>query len=353
MIDRDTLSERLAALPRAGLGNFPTPLEPWDRLRADLGMDGRLLAKREDLSGLAFGGNKVRQLDLLLGDALAQGADTIVHGGALQSNYCRMLAAACAQLGLDCQLVLSRAYGQPDDQGNVLLDLLAGATVRTIEEPLGTAHEAIKARLTERLRDRGRRPYLITYPRSEILGTVGFVGGALETLTQCDERLEQRPAVLLTAAVGSVQAGYLLGARALGWRLRVRGISPLGDEYPVAATISDAAAAAAELLGLPTLVARADVESTTAHVGAGYARPTPEGLAAIRRVARTQGVFLDPVYTGKAMAGLIALARGGTLAGAGEDVLFVHTGGNVALFAYAPELLADLREHDGELLRPL
>lgn len=353
------LAARLAAFPRAGLGRFPTPLERWERLGAQLGLGGRLLAKREDLSGLAFGGNKVRQLDLLLGDALAQGADTIVHGGALQSNYCRMLAAACARLGLGCQLVLSRAYDQPDDQGNVLLDLLAGATVHTIEQPLGAAHEAIKARLVERVRAQGRRPYLITYPRSETLGTVAFAEAALETLAQCDDPAGptdgRRPELLVTAAVGSAQAGYLLGSRALGWPLRVRGIAPLGAEYPVADTIADAARAAAELLALPaSLVGRADVDNSAAHVGGGYAVPTPEGLAAIRRVARAEGVFLDPVYTGKAMAALIAAAEAGTLARDGEQVLFLHTGGNVALFAYAPQLLADLRAHDGdELLRPL
>lgn len=359
MIGADELAARLAAFPRAGLGWFPTPLERWERLGAELGLDGgRLLAKREDLSGLAFGGNKVRQLDLLLGDALAQGADTIVHGGALQSNYCRMLAAACARLGLGCQLVLSRAYDQPDDQANVLLDLLAGARVHTIDGPLGAAHEAVKAQLTERLRAQGRRPYLITYPRSETLGTVAFVEAARETLAQCDDPAGptggHRPELLVTAAVGSAQAGYLLGARALGWELGVRGIAPLGAEYPVADTIAAAAASAAELLGLPpSLVARADVDNSAAHVGGGYAVPTPAGLAAIRRVARSEGVFLDPVYTGKAMAALIAAAQAGTLAAAGERVLFLHTGGNVALFAYAPQLLADLRASDGELLRAL
>lgn len=358
-ISPEELAARLAAFPRAGLGRFPTPLERWERLGAELGMEGgRLLAKREDLSGLAFGGNKVRQLDLLLGDALAQGADTIVHGGALQSNYCRMLAAACARLGLGCELVLSRAYDQPDDQGNVLLDLLAGARIHTIDGPLGAAHEAVKAQLTERLGAQGKRPYLITYPRSETLGTVAFVEAARETLAQCDDPAGptggHRPELLVTAAVGSAQAGYLLGARALGWELRVRGIAPLGAEYPVAETIAGAAAAAAGLLGLPpSLVTRADVDNSAAHVGGGYAVPTPEGLAAIRRVARSEGVFLDPVYTGKAMAALIAAAQAGTLAGAGERVVFLHTGGNVALFAYAPQLLADLRASDGELLRAL
>jgi 1-aminocyclopropane-1-carboxylate deaminase/D-cysteine desulfhydrase-like pyridoxal-dependent ACC family enzyme len=358
VISPGELAQRLAAFPRAGLGSFPTPLERWERLGAQLGLGDRLLAKREDLSGLAFGGNKVRQLDLLLGDALAAGADTIVHGGALQSNYCRVLSAACARLGLDCQLVLSRAYGQPDDQGNVLLDLLAGATVHTIDGPLGAAHEAVKAELTERLRAEGRRPYLITYPRSETLGTVAFVEAALETLAQCDDPAGatggRRPELLLTAAVGSAQAGCLLGARALGWELRVRGIAPLGAEYPVVDTIADAARAAAELLGLPPgLVGRELVDNSTAHVGDGYAAPTAEGLAAIRRVARAEGVFLDPVYTGKAMAALIADAQDGTLAPDGERVLFLHTGGNVALFAYAPQLLADLEAADGALLRAL
>lgn len=342
VLDGDVLAERLAGHPRISLGTFPTPLEPWTRLGDRIGLPDRLLAKREDLSGFAFGGNKVRQLEFLLGDALANGADTVVHGGALQSNYCRVLAAASAKLGLECHLVLSRAYGQPEDQANMLLDRLAGASLHLIDQPLGSRQESIKQRLTERLAARGRRPYLITYPRSETLGTLAFVEGALETYRQC-RAMDRLPSDLVIAAVGSAQAGFMLGARLLGWPLRVHGVSPLSTEYPVTTTIAAAATAAARLLGVAMDFEADCVHSDAAFVGAGYAQATREGLDAIRAVARTEGVFLDPVYTGKAMAALISYAERGNPGSTGE-VIFVHTGGNVALFAYRDAVLNHDRE---------
>ena len=335
------LLERLKPFPRVTLGYYPTPLERWGRLERSLNERVRFYAKREDLSGLAFGGNKVRQLEYLLGDALARGADVIVHGAAVQSNYCRQLAAAANKLGLGCHLVLSRAYGQPEDQGNFLLDRISGVSIELIDEPLGGGQEARKRQAAARLTQLGRKPYLISYPQSEILGTLAFVEAAVEVYEQC-RRLPSLPQYVVMAAVGSTQSGLLLGFRLLGWDVQVVGFAPLRHEdYSISETIWTSIQAAAERLGIEAPVTRGEIYNRADYVGDGYAKVTPDAIEAIKLVARTEGVFLDPVYTAKAMAGLIDYLRKGEIS-KDQDILFVHTGGNTALFAYHREILQRL-----------
>jgi D-cysteine desulfhydrase family pyridoxal phosphate-dependent enzyme len=332
------LLARLQQFSQAPLGCYPTPLERWERLERCLDRRGRLYAKREDLTGFAFGGNKVRQLEFLLGDALEKGSDVIVHGGAVQSNYCRVLAAAANKLGLDCHLVLSRAYGQPEDQGNLLLDRIAGASIELVHEPLGAGQEDMKSKAVQRLAALGRKPYLISYPDSEILGTLAYVKVAVEIYQQC-KQLSWDPKHVVVAAVGSTQSGLLLGLRLLGWHGHVVGFSPLcHGEYAIKETLWRSIQVAARMLGAESPVAPSEVLSETEFAGEGYARTTRVALDAIKMVARTEGVFLDPIYTGKAMAGLLDYFRREKIS-AQEDVLFVHTGGNTALFAYNREIL--------------
>ncbi len=334
------LLARLEQFPQVKLGYYPTPLERWERLERHLARRGRLYAKREDLSGLAFGGNKVRQLEFLLGDALAHRADVIVAGAAVQSNYCRQLAAAANKLGLDSHLVLSRAYAQPEDQGNILLDRIAGATIELVDEPLGAGLEARKREAARRLTALGRNPYVISFPDSEILGTLAYVKAAVEIYEQC-QRISLMPQRLVMAAVASTQSGLLLGLRLLGWKTAVWGFAPLRGEYAIAETLWNAIQAAGKKLSVDPPVTRDEIVNHADYVGEGYARTTPEAIDAIKLVARTEGVFLDPVYTGKAMAGLLASLRNGKIS-TDEDVLFVHTGGNTALFAYSPQILERL-----------
>ncbi len=335
------LLERLDRFPQVRLGYYPTPLEHWKRLQKMVHRSGPLYAKREDLSGLAFGGNKVRQLEFLLGAALAEGADVVVHGAAVQSNYCRLLAAAANKLGMGCHLVLSRAYGQSEDQGNILLTRIAGASIDLIDEPLGKSQEVRKRQAAERLASAGRKPYVISYPDSEVLGTLAFVKASAELYEQCRE-LPAMPAYIVSAAVGSTQSGLLLGCRLLGWPVNVIGFAPLcHGEYDIAQTLWDSIRIVATQLGVEAPVARGDLVNSAAYVGDGYAKVTVECVEAIRTVARTEGVFLDPVYTGKAMVGLLDYMRKGLIP-PGDGVIFVHTGGNTALFGYNREILERL-----------
>lgn len=329
------LEQALAKFARVSLCQLPSPLEEWKRLASKWtpGSATRIFAKRDDVIGPAYGGNKSRQLEFLLGDALAKGADLIIHGGAVQSNYCRQLSAAAARLGLDCHLVLSTAYDQPLDQGNHLLDHLFGATVLFVGCPLGAEHEQLKAELRDALIEKGRRPYLITYPQSELLGCVGYLLGALEITQQLESMGLAPPDRVVLPAVGASYAGLLFGLRLLGLRTPVTGFAPLNAEYDIERSIAQAIATVAEKAGLRVpLGTIEDIDIRFDCVGAGYARPSTDGLAALRDVARLEGVLLDPVYTSKAMAGLRSIAS------PGQQVLFVHTGGSPAIFAYAPEI---------------
>jgi D-cysteine desulfhydrase family pyridoxal phosphate-dependent enzyme len=341
LLTPEQLRQRLERFPQVALGRYPTPLEHWQRLQTLVNRPGPLYAKREDLSGLAFGGNKVRQLEFLLGAALAEGADVVIHGGAVQSNYCRMLAAAANKLGMGCHLVLSRAYGQPEDQGNFLLDRISGASIELIDEPLGELQEARKRQAAERLAAAGRKPFVISYPDSEVLGTLAFVKAAVELYEQC-RALAQMPAQIVSAAVGSTQSGLLLGCRLLGWPVNLIGFAPLcHGEYDIAQTLWNSIQVVATKLGVEAPVSRGDVVNSAAYVGDGYGEVTPECVEAIRTVARMEGVFLDPVYTGKAMVGMLDYMRKGVIPPE-DGVVFVHTGGSTALFAYNREILERL-----------
>jgi 1-aminocyclopropane-1-carboxylate deaminase/D-cysteine desulfhydrase-like pyridoxal-dependent ACC family enzyme len=334
----EEILKRLRQFPQATLGYYPTPLDRWGRLESYLGWRGAIYAKREDLTGLAFGGNKVRQLEFHLGEALARGADVIVQGAAVQSNYCRLLVAAANKLGLACHLVLSRAYGQTEDQGNILLDRIAGATIELIDEPLGPRQEAYKRCVVERLAAAGRRPFLISYPQSEILGTLSYVKVAVELFEQC-KQLPRPPRFMITAATGATQAGLLLGSRLLGWDVEIIGIAPLRhDEFPIMQALPDSIGEASKRLGVAPCVLPKDIHNLEDYVGEGYGRVTPAAVNAIKVLARTEGVFLDPLYSGRAMGALLDLIQCGRVP-AGEDVLFIHTGGNTALFAYHKEIL--------------
>jgi 1-aminocyclopropane-1-carboxylate deaminase/D-cysteine desulfhydrase-like pyridoxal-dependent ACC family enzyme len=335
------LAERLRGIPRVALCQTPSPLEEWNRLTRQWVPSARILAKRDDTIGPGYGGNKSRQLEFLLGDALSQDCDIIIHGGSVQSNYCRQLAAAAAILGVECRLVLTNNYGQPIDQGSHLLDRLFGAHVTLVDCPLGEEHERIKAGIRDDLQAAGRRPDLITYPQSETLGSLGYVVAAIELAEQWRELGDVRPTRVVSAAVGATYAGLLLGLRLLGYDTPVIGFSPLAKEYDILGSVAGAIRATAKLLDVtvpPSTLDEIDIRYD--FVGEGYGAPSTEGLAALRDVARTQGVLLDPVYTSKAMAGLRAITS------SGETSVFLHTGGAPAIFAYAGTIAASLEAAD-------
>ena len=328
--------------PRVRLGHSPTPLEPAPNLGAALGIE--LWLKRDDCTGLAFGGNKVRQLEFYLGEARARGADTLLTTGAVQSNFVRVAAAGARQLGMDVHLQLENRVEAADDlyrgSGNVLLDRLLGATLHAFAAEGGeSAADAALDRLAESLSGTGRKPYVIHVGLDQPpLGGLGYVVAASEVLQQVRARGIGFDAVVCASGGALTHAGLLVGLR--GARRAGAGAWHLRAARCAAAARPGGAARATELaamIGFPKVFAADDVHASDEVHPPGYGLLNEAIGEAISMAARLEALLLDPVYTGKAMAGLVALVRAGRIA-AGSRVLFVHTGGLPAIFSYASRL---------------
>jgi len=328
---------RLAALPRFPLAQLPTPLEEVTRLSHAL--DGvRILVKRDDLTGLALGGNKTRKLEYLIGDALAQGASLVLTEGPAQSNHCRQTAAAAARAGLRCVLVLNSPDPAPPLQGNLLLDHLFGAEVHLVRHR--DERHAELEHLANLFAARGDRPYVIPTGGSTPVGAAAYVRAALELAAQLVERGVMATRVYLaTSTSGGTHAGMVLGASLLGQPFEVIGVAVEDEAEAIRQRVAALAEATAELLGLEGRFPPEAIIVDDRWVGPGYGVPSEETLEAIVLTARTEGLVLDPVYTGKAMAALIGQIRRGEVT-PGETVVFLHTGGAPALFAQAERLAA-------------
>ena len=329
----------LSRYRRAELAHLPTPLEPMPTLTRML-RGAALAVKRDDCTGLAFGGNKVRQLEFHCGAALAEGADTLLITGAVQSNYVRTAAAAAARLGLQCEVQLEdRVEDMPSEyarSGNVLLDHLFGATVRRfpVGEDEGAADRALDERATQLL-DEGRHPYVIHLGANHSpLGALGYVEAARELLDQAPGPVD---AVVTASGSATTHAGLLVGVRAAGCAARVYGICVRRPEAAQRERVRLCVGLAEQLLGTEGLVRDQDIRVTDAYLGPGYGRFDAGTIEAMTLAARTEGLVLDPVYTGKAFAGLLGLVRGGEIRD-DEYTVFIHTGGSPALFAYEPLL---------------
>ena len=329
---------QLAEFPRRRFIHSPTPLEPLSRLSAHLG-GPTILAKRDDCTGLALGGNKTRKLEFILGEAIAAGADTLVTAGGVQSNHCRQTAAAAARHGLKCELVLSRnvASNHPeyDRTGNVLLDRIFGAGLNFVPRDIDWATELEK--VAEAVRRRGGKPFVIPIGGSTPTGALGYVGCAQEIQQQAAAMGIVVDAVVHCSGSGGTQSGLLVGLRGSG--IPVIGISCAGSKAEIGGLVLDLANRAAAKLGHPPDFTAAQVEVVDDYVGAGYGVPTPGMIEAVDLCARLEGLLIDPVYTGKAMSGLIGLVRSGRFKPT-DTVVFVHTGGVPALFAYEDILTA-------------
>jgi len=331
---RERIETAIACLPRTRLAHLPTPLEELSRLSEVLG-GPRIFMKRDDLTGLALGGNKTRLLEFYMGDALAQHAEVIVTGGSVQSNVCRQTAAAAACCGLSCVLLLRGAAGA-EVQGNLLLDHLFGADVRAVQMSHLTGIWDLVEQTAAALRADGRHAYTIT--TFEPLGGIAYVDAARELDEQCDA-MDLSPTWIVTSSSSATQAGLVLGAKALNAPWQVLGVAPIvWQDAPMNEKIAAIASGAARLLGFDGTISPDDIINTDTYVGAGYAVPSVEGLAAIRLLARTEGILLDPVYTSKAMAGLIDQIQQGVI-GRDDTVVFLHTGGVPALFAYPQQIM--------------
>ena len=320
-------------LPRVSIAHLPTPLEEMPRLSEALG-GPRLLVKRDDQTGLATGGNKARKLEFLVADALEKGADTIITAGAVQSNHARQTAAAAARFGLRCCLVLSEQ--SPNCwTGNLLLDELLGAEIRWAgERDRAQAMEEV----AEEIERVGRRPYIIPIGGSNPVGTAGYAMAMLELMAQLEVRGFQLDRVVFPSGSGGTQAGLMVGAKALGFAGQIEGISVSKTKEALKPRLEELVAGTTASLGLDLSFVSQDFIIHDDYLGGGYARMGPPEREAIRLAARTEGLLVDPVYTGRALAGLIDLIRRGVFS-RDETVLFWHTGGAPALFAYADELL--------------
>ena len=321
--------------PSFPLAALPTPLERMDRLSETLA-GPEIWIKRDDQTGLATGGNKTRKLELLIADALAHDANVVLTAGAAQSNHCRQTAAAAARAGLDCVLVL-RGEPIPREQwsGNLLLDDLLGA--RTWWAGADDVLDALEA-ATQAERAAGRRPYPIPVGGSNAVGAAAYAQAFEELWGQMAAHGVDFDRVLFASGSGGTQAGLVVGARACGYEGKVLGISVSRTSDDLSAKVSALLEPTAAGLGLDLAFGPEDVLVNDDYLGGGYGVLTDVEREAVRLVARKEGILLDPVYTGKAMAGLLDLVRRGEI-GADERVLFWHTGGTPALFAYTGQLL--------------
>jgi len=328
----------LSRFPRESLAHLPTPIEPLPRLSRELG-GPTLWVKRDDCTGLGTGGNKTRKLEFVMADARAQGADTIVTVGAVQTNHGRQTAAAAARLGMRCEIVMANAVGRETESylesGNVLLDRLFGA--RLVMRPAGSDLGAAMAEVAERVRNEGGKPYVVPVGASNALGSLGYVGCALEILEQIRAVGLDISRVVTASGSAGTQAGLLVGFEGSGTPgFPVLGVCVSRSGSEQEEKVHALARETAALAGVPGSVARDRVACLGDYVGDGYGIPTEGMIEAVTLVARLEGLLLDPVYSGKGMAGLIDLVRRGRF-GAEENVLFVHTGGAPGLFAY-PEI---------------
>ncbi|MDX1687114.1 MAG: D-cysteine desulfhydrase family protein [Candidatus Promineifilaceae bacterium] len=318
---------------RVQLAHLPTPLEKMERLSKHLN-GPELYVKRDDQTGLATGGNKARKLEFLVADALAQGCDHLITTGAPQSNHCRQTAAAAAHFGLGCSLVL-RGEAPTHLTGNLLLDKLLGAHLYWAgERSCGETMNDVAAEL----RAMGRKPYQIPLGGSNVMGATGYVRAMRELNEQLEQQSLNVDFIVFASSSGGTQAGIVLGSAVYGLRAQVLGISVDHPADTLKTQVSALATATATHLGLGTLSVASEVDVNDDYLGEGYAVVGETEREAIRMVAQLEGLMLDPVYTGRAMGGLIDLIRWGAFT-RGQTVLFWHTGGTAALPAFSDRLL--------------
>jgi 1-aminocyclopropane-1-carboxylate deaminase/D-cysteine desulfhydrase-like pyridoxal-dependent ACC family enzyme len=337
-LSRAELVDLVGRLPRERLAHLPTPLEEAPRLRAALGPDApRIFVKRDDLTGFALGGNKVRHMEFRLGDIRTKGADCLVVANVAQSNHARLHSALAARCGLDAYIVKIPSHKDAPVNGNLLLDHIVGAHI--VEAPSGEPAEveATFDRLLADLRSRGQVVYDVPNdPVSKAAGACGYMLASVELLDQLDALGARADHIFL--ASGTSSGGLALGGKVLGAPYRVHGVSVGESKATIEAYMCAAANAAAGLIGLDARLGADDFDVTDEYVGERYGVPTAAGLEALALAGRTEGLIVDPVYTAKALAALIDMVRKGVFR-RDETLVFVHTGGLPITFAYADEIL--------------
>jgi len=327
---------KIGRLPRVRLATLPTPLEETPRLTKMLG-GPRILFKRDDNNGFALGGNKARKLEFLIADAMQKGADTIITTGGVQSNHARITAAAAKRYGMRPILVL-RGDSSAEYDGNLLLDKLFGAEIRIVAPDMRDTMPIMQD-IAEEMRDGGREPYIIPSGGSNPVGAIAYSNAMLEIISQAVEMSVKVDHVVFASGSGGTQGGLLFGAKALNFQGRILGISDGASRDPLVGKIVEIANGCARLIDSHVSVSLKDVDFLDQYAGKGYGILQKEVVDAIMTVAGTEGILLDPVYTGKAMWGLMDLIHQGYFE-KDETVVFIHTGGTPALFAYRKELVS-------------
>ncbi len=328
----------LARFPRLRFAHLPTPLEHMSNLSRALN-GPEIWIKRDDCTGMSTGGNKTRKLEFLMAEAVGQGADIVLTLGATQSNHVRQTAACAARLGLACHVLLEDRTGKTDHDytrnGNVLLDELHGASIE--HRPADSDMDAEMEEVAERMRAEGRKPYCIPGGGSNPTGALGYVNAAIELITQANDLGLNISHIVHATGSSGTQAGLVTGLQGINAGIPLLGIGVRAPKQKQEENVFRLACATADKLGLSGIVKREHVVANSDYVGKGYGIPAPSTIEAITMLARHEGILLDPVYSGKGMAGLIDLVRKGTFR-KGENIVFVHTGGSAALFAYVADL---------------
>jgi L-cysteate sulfo-lyase len=321
------------------LGHFPTPLEYMPRLSKHLGGPD-LWVKRDDCTGLATGGNKTRKLEYSMAAALEEGADTIITVGAVQSNHVRQTAAAACKLGLACEVLLEHRVADPSEpyanSGNVFLDRILGANLR--EYPGGSDFDTAMIDVADEIKASGGKPYVVPGGASNAIGALGYVNCAIELLDQATEQGLTIDHIVTATGSAGTQAGLVVGLKALHSDIPVLGIGVNARKDAQEEKVYTLACQTAEYIGKPGIVAREDIVANCNYVGDGYGVPTESMNDAILMLARFEGLLFDPVYSGKGLAGMIDLIRKGEFDNA-KNIVFLHTGGSAALFAYVDQLV--------------
>lgn len=329
----------LSVFPRRRYTEGTTPIEFLPRFSEALG-GPRIHMKRDDLLGLASGGNKTRKLEFLVAEALAQGADTLITCGAVQSNHCRLTLAAANKEGMKCRLVLEErvpgSYDRDASGNNFLFHLLGVEAVSVV--PGGSDMMLEMGKVAEEVDDQGGRPYIIPGGGSNPVGTLGYVACAQEIVTQLFEKGLNVRSVVCASGSGGTHAGLLAGFQGSNSNLSVTGVNVSRTRDAQEPLIHGLANETLRYLGVDQGIPWEAVTCMDQYVGRGYSIPTPEMVDAVQLLARTESILLDPVYTGKAMAGMIDLVRQGYFDGQ-DEILFVHTGGSPALYAYQSTVL--------------
>ena len=325
----------LSRFPRRFLAHLPTPLEPLDRLSKELG-GPKLWIKRDDCTGMSTGGNKTRKLEFLFAEAELQKADIVMTQGATQSNHTRQTAAFAAKLGMQCHILLEDRTGSNNanynSNGNVLLDHLHGATTEK-RRGKGLNMNAEMEAVADTLRAKGKNVYTIPGGGSNPTGALGYVNCALEMLGQFNDRHLKVDHIIHATGSAGTQAGLIVGLKAINAQIPLLGIGTNAAQEKQEAKIFDLAQRTAEKLGCPGVVSREDVKANCDYVGPGYGAPSEGGQEALKLFAELEGILLDPVYSAKGAAGMIDLVRKGHFK-PDENIVFLHTGGSVALFGY-------------------